>query len=514
MKQSRLGSISSRLRGLTRNRSIILKYFIALLVLEFLIFTVLGVSFSILGQDDWSTNRLEQMSKNTKIVADSTAQVMNGKLNLGSQGSLFMLCNNIRMISQAINADIYVCNLSGEIVLCPDLINDDYSIIENGSCAVHSIYRIPQSVIEKAVEGFSSKRSTLDGVYSKEQLVSAQPVVVDGEVIMIVFAATPVSSRTTEYLQRTMKMFLIAAAVSFLIGAIGVYILTINLFSPLKDMSNATKAYAKGDFSYRVRVRGGGELENLLRAFNSMASELALHESTRRSFVANVSHELKTPMTTIGGFIDGILDGTIPPEKQDYYLRIVSEETKRLSRLVVSMLNLSKIEAGELELKPSDFNICNDIFNVMISFEQKIEQKNIEILGLDALEPTVVNADEDMIHQVIYNLVDNAVKFTENAQIIVGVNRNADNSVSVRIRNTGVGIPSEELSRIFERFYKVDKSRSFDTKSTGLGLYIVKTIVEMHGGKITAESAENEYTQFEFTLPQTVQKNNKKVEKA
>ena len=117
------------------------------------------------------------------------------------------------------------------------------------------------------------------------------------------------------------------------------------------------------------------------------------------------------------------------------------------------------------------------------------------------LEPTLVNADEDMIHQVIYNLVDNAVKFTENAQIIVDVNKNSDGSVSVGIKNTGVGISPEDLSRIFERFYKVDKSRSYDTKSTGLGLYIVKTIVEMHGGTIKAESVENEYTRFEFTLP-------------
>lgn len=511
MKGSWLGSLKGRIRSLTHNRSIILKYFIALLVLEFLIFTVLGISFSILGQDDWSSNRLEQMSKNTKIVADSTAQVMKGNLNLGSQGSIFMLCNNIRMISQAINADIYVCNLSGEVVLCPDLIKDDYSVSENGSCVVHSVYKIPQSVIEKAIGGFSSKSSKLDGVYSVEQIVSSEPVVVDGEVIMIVFAATPVSGRITEYLQRTMKLFLIAAALSFFIGAVGVYIFTINLLSPLRDMSKATKAYAKGDFSYRVRVRGGGELANLLNAFNSMATELALHESTRRSFVANVSHELKTPMTTIGGFIDGILDGTIPPEKQDYYLNIVSNETKRLSRLVVSMLNLSKIEAGELQLNPTDFNICNDIFNVMVSFEQQIEQKNIEIVGLDALEPVTVNADEDMIHQVIYNLVDNAVKFTENGQISVGVTRNADNSVSVRIRNTGIGIASEELSRIFERFYKVDKSRSFDTKSTGLGLYIVKTIVEMHSGSVRAQSKENEYTEFEFTLPQAKEKNNKKI---
>ncbi len=506
MPGKKTDSFRNKLRRIFFNRSLILKYFITLLVLEFAIITILGVSFSILGQGEWVSNRLDQMSENVKGVAASTAQVIEGRLELNSQGSLFMLCNNIKMISQAINADIYVCNLNGEVVICKDLIDDDFTVNDNGSCVIHSVYKIPQSVIERAVKngGFSEKNSTLDGVYSVHQIICAEPVTVDGEILMIAIAATPVSSRTTDYFQRTVKVFLIAALVSFVIGAIGVYAFTVNLLSPLRDMSKATKAYAKGDFSYRVRVRGGGELESLLKAFNQMAGELALHESTRRSFVANVSHELKTPMTTIGGFIDGILDGTIPPEKQNYYLEIVSNETKRLSRLVVSMLNLSKIEAGELSLNPTDFNICNDIFNVMVSFEQQIEQKNIEILGLDMLEPTFVNADEDMIHQVIYNLVDNAVKFTDGGQITVYVTRENSNFIKVGIRNTGDGIPSEELSRIFERFYKVDKSRSFDTKSTGLGLYIVKTIVEMHGGKVIASSVEGEYTQFDFTLPVAV----------
>jgi len=502
MAKEKTDSFNNKLRRIIFNRSLILKYFVTLLVLEFAIITILGVSFSFLGQGEWVTNRMDQMSKNVKSVASSTAQVIEGKLELTNQGSLFMLCNNIKMISQAINADIYVCNLNGEVVICKDLIDDDYTVNDNGTCIIHSVYSIPQSVIERAVKGgFSEKNSKLDGVYSQQQLICAEPVVVDGNVIMIAIAATPVSARTTDYFQRYVKVFLIAALMSFVIGAIGVYFFTINLLSPLRDMSRATKAYAKGDFSYRVKVRGGGELASLLKAFNSMASELALHESTRRSFVANVSHELKTPMTTIGGFIDGILDGTIPPEKQNYYLEIVSNETKRLSRLVVSMLNLSKIEAGELQLNPTTYNICNDIFNVMVSFEQPIEQKNIEVVGLDLLEPTYVTADEDMIHQVIYNLVDNAVKFTKDGQIIVKVLKDSK-SVTVQIRNTGVGIASEELSRIFERFYKVDKSRSFDTKSTGLGLYIVKTIVEMHGGTVGARSVEDEYTEFEFSLPQ------------
>ena len=232
-----------------------------------------------------------------------------------------------------------------------------------------------------------------------------------------------------------------------------------------------------------------------------MATSLATQESSRRSFVANVSHELKTPMTTIGGFIDGILDGTIPPEKEKHYLEIVSGETKRLSRLVTAMLNMSKIEAGELRLQPKAFDLSQEIFNTMLNFEQLIEKKHIDIQGLDTLQPNVIYADRDMLHQVIYNLVDNAVKFTENGVISVSMSRTAENT-TVAIRNTGTsGISSEELSRVFERFYKVDKSRSYDTKGAGLGLYICKTIIEMHGGTIGARSDGNDYVEFSFTIP-------------
>ena len=501
MKTEKLDSLKDNIRFRLLNRSIILKYFVAFLVLEFLCFIVLGISFSLLGRGDWTQQKLGLLEENSKSVADFTKQLLENDL-ANDQKALVMLCNNIKMISEAIDADIYVCNMNGEVILCQHLTGETFEISNGGKCAIHCNYSIPKSVIKEAARGgYSDERTNLDGVYVKEQLVAAEPVVVDGDTVAIVFAATPISLSTTDYLYRTIKIFVIASAVSLLVGAIGIYFFIIFLLSPLRDMSRATKAYASGDFSYRVKVRGGGELESLLQAFNNMAKELSIHESSRRSFVANVSHELKTPMTTIGGFIDGILDGTIPPEKQNYYLKIVSDETKRLSRLVVSMLNLSKIEAGELELKPKSFNICTDIFNVLISFERQIEEKNIEICGLDKLNPTMVVADQDMIHQVIYNLVDNAVKFTQDGELTVEVLVNPDKSTTVKIKNTGAGISQEDLARVFERFYKVDKSRSFDTKSTGLGLYIVKTIVEMHGGSVAADSVEGEYTEFMFTLP-------------
>lgn len=250
----------------------------------------------------------------------------------------------------------------------------------------------------------------------------------------------------TNYATNILKMFVFACLMAFSVGFIAVYFLTASLIKPLHDMSEATKAYAEGDFGPRVKVKGDDELAELVRAFNKMASDLSLLESSRRSFVANVSHELKTPMTTIGGFIDGILDGTIPESQQKHYLSIVSDETKRLSRLVTAMLNMSKIEAGELKLKPKAFDISAEIFNVLLSFEQIIERKHIEISGLDRLHSVTVTADEDMIHQVIYNLVDNAVKFTENGTISVFADDD-ENATLIKVVNTGAGISSEEREK-------------------------------------------------------------------
>lgn len=267
-------------------------------------------------------------------------------------------------------------------------------------------------------------------------------------------------------------------------------------------MKEATEHYAKGEFQYRAdesyKIK---DFSEFARSLNRMADELKINEDSQKSFVANVSHELKTPMTSIGGFIDGMLDGTIPPEQEKKYLRIVSSEVKRLSRMVVSMLNLSKIEAGEIQLVPKDYDVSKQLFDTLLSFERSIDEKKIEIVGFEDMGEVKINADKDLIQQVIYNLMDNAVKFTpEKGTITVNAQRVEDGTV-VTIRNSGEGISEEEISRIFERFYKVDKSRSYDVKGVGLGLYIVKTIINMHDGDITVESKQGEYTQFRFEIP-------------
>ena len=262
----------------------------------------------------------------------------------------------------------------------------------------------------------------------------------------------------------------------------------------------------------RVPVESYDEIGQLAISFNNMASSLATTEVARRSFTANVSHELRTPMTTIAGFVDGILDGTIPPERRDDYLRIVSDEIKRLSRLVRSMLNIARIEAGELEMKPDLFDVNDTVIKTVFTFEQPLEAKQIEVRGLDRGK-VMVEADPDLIHQVVYNLIENAFKFVNEGGYIEVNYTESDAGTAVGIKNSGDGIAKDEIPHIFDRFYKTDKSRSRDKGGAGLGLHIVRSIINLHGGDIIVRSVEGEYSEFVFTIPNPQSKARAKKEK-
>lgn len=413
--------------------------------------------------------------------------------------AMLLICNNIAVAGNAIDADMVLVGTDGKIILCKE--DFTYGYTTGGECLIHKGYTVPAEIMESVSEGKYFSDDKIEGLFTEKTFLAGAPLTVGDTFVGAIFASDPVEYSFRAYAKDIMRMYLssavFAAALSFLV----VYFFTAKLTNPLRQMSTATKAYANGDFSKRVKVRGSDEFAELCQSFNRMASALSTLESSRRSFVANISHELKTPMTTIGGFIDGMLDGTIPEERHREYLAIVSDEIKRLSRLVTSMLNLSKIEAGELELKYTDFDVCPAIINIMLTFEQVIEKKNISVEGLENIGSVKIHADPDMIHQVIYNLVDNAVKFTnENGTISVFAGENDRGQIYVSIKNTGDGVSQEEIGKIFERFYKIDKSRSYDVKSAGLGLYLCKTIVEMHGGKIFADSVKGEFTRFTFIL--------------
>ncbi len=373
-------------------------------------------------------------------------------------------------------------------------------------CKRHSKMKIPGEIITSMlVEDQFTNIGTLSGTLKNNHFVASSKILdKKGNITAVVIAIQQLSDGLKPYLSSFIKTFTVAIVISLFTVSIGVYIAAYSLTKPMKQIAEATRHFSDGDFSYRIKIHQGKksvrEIDELQYAFNSMADALEDLEKSRSSFIANVSHELKTPMTTIGGFIDGIIDGTIDGEHRAYYLKIVSDEVKRLSRLVVSMLNMSKIESGELTLNISKFNISDMLLKIFLSFERQIDAKKISVEGLVKLGSMSIEADPDMINQVFYNLVDNAVKFTDYGGTISVKTETDGEYFTAYLKNTGKGISPEDLERIFDRFYKADKSRSLDAKSAGLGLFIVKSIVELHDGKIYADSVQNEFTQFTVKL--------------
>lgn len=484
---------------LPKSKSIFRRYFMLFAIVFSVALIILGVSTFTLVRNYVEDEQTELLIENAASMADT----ISGSLTLSEMNDTYsveklLFCETLETVSNSIDADVFVCDVSGDVIMCKERA-DSYFTATNRllDCDVHDDLVMSDYILAEVYqEGTFIDTATLN---DETYYIVGEGIYSDGEIIGTVFALTDTSIQ--DVVGAYLRLFLISAIIALIFAYACTYVLTKRMTEPIKQMSEATKHFAVGDFSYRVEVDSDDEIADLGRAFNEMANSLEVTETTRRNFISNVSHELKTPMTSMSGFVDGILDGTIPREKEDYYLQIVSSETKRLNRLVVSMLNMSKIESGDVEMKPTNYNISDQIIHILLTFEQKIDEKNIEIRGLEDLEPTYIVADQDMIYQAIYNLFDNAVKFTNNGGYIAVSMADKNSSIEVSIENSGEGIKSDEISKIFERFYKVDKSRSIDSKGAGLGLYLVKLMVEMHSGKVWAESDSETVAKFTFMLP-------------
>lgn len=302
-----------------------------------------------------------------------------------------------------------------------------------------------------------------------------------------------------QYLTKLIITLAVASVAILVLVFIAIYAAVKHLMTPVKEMTLAAKRFGNGDFSEKLYVPEDNEFGFLANSLNEMASSLEAIEENRKSFISNVSHELRTPMTTIGGFVDGILDGTIPKEKHNYYLNIVSEEVDRLARLVTSMLNISKYEAGEMKMTKKTFDLMPLLVKVLLMFETRIDNKHVEIRGIEHGR-FMVSADKDLMQQVLYNLVENAVKFVDDGGYIEFAFENRDGSSVIRIRNSGDGLKANEISKVFDRFYKADASRGIDKTGVGLGLSIVRSIIKLHDGKILVRSEPNSFVEFEIIL--------------
>ena len=456
--------------------------------------------------DFWKNDRLTRLSDDALSLSRSVLTIY--EEHSGAE----IFTKNRELLNAALTAssdrsgaEMMLVSENGQVVYCAEYANTDADA-ENTTfvCPVHAGFRFGDELLGEARAAYPNAYTdqTRFSFRDEDVFVSAAELKTDDGGVYYVLAMQEVSTAYLPYTNEFVHMFIRVGLLGVFMAFIGSLITSYRMVSPLKKMTAAAQQYAQGDFSERINARDTySELAEFADSFNSMAESLERIEESRSMFVANTSHELKTPMTIISGFIDGILDGTIPPEEEERYLRIVSEETKRLSSLVVAMLNISKIEAGKLELSLAQVNLMKLACKIVVGFEQAVEEKHLGVQGLDSLENVTVLADETLLSQVLFNLVDNAIKFTpENGVISVRLQQEGRTAV-FRIRNTGKGIPEEELNLIFDRFYKVDKSRGSDTRSFGLGLYIVKSITELHRGTIEVQSKENEFTEFTVRLP-------------
>ncbi len=392
----------------------------------------------------------------------------------------------------AIVSDVHfmICDTEGHVLLTTD------QTLEG------KVITMPESMSREILEkGASARRDSLGGLYESRRFVVGVPAVnpETQEVVGEVYGVSTTSSLDSMW-QGFIGLFFMTAFVVLMISFMASSITTMRQVQPIREMVQATRRYAEGDFDIRMNDYGrDDEIGELAASFNAMAESLQQTERQRREFIANISHELKTPMTTIAGYTDGILDGTIPPEREKQYLQIISDESRRLSRMVRRMLDVSQLQAIDPLKSGSHFDICESMRRVLISMEKKITDRDLDVDADIPEEPILVLGDNDMITQVIYNLLENATKFARSGSTLYLGVTTIDGKARVTVRNLGDTIPAEELPLLFERFHKSDKSRSEDKDGVGLGLYIVKTILEQHKEKINVTS-ENGVTTFTFSL--------------
>ena len=453
---------------------------------------LLGITFRLMLDRHLEEQLHQRMQSNAQVMVNLAA-AYDAMGELEYRWGDFHICLTTAAYSS--DSEIFLCELDGTVRICSCLDSD---------CR-HTQAIVSQELIDEIVaRGDVFLEREMDGLYDAVQYVQAMPVMspVSEEMIGVLIVTSPRNQNASTSVQATTIFFYVSVFV-LVVALIMSYLMSRNQSRALEEVANAATRFAHGDLDARAAVGGKNteEADALATAFNSMAQSLANSERQRKEFVANVSHELKTPMTTIAGFVDGMLDGTIPQESHNHYMRLVSDEVRRLSRLVRSMLEISRLQAnGIAEEKKQRFDLCEAIGQVLVSFEQRVNRKRIHMEVELPDRSVYTKADPDSITQVIYNLTDNAIKFCNEAGRLRVCLQVEAGKARVIIQNTGPTIAPEDLPLIFDRFQKADKSRSADPDGVGLGLYIVKTILDCHGEDIYVTS-ENELTTFTFTLP-------------
>ena len=467
------------------------RQFATMVSMVLLSFLMLGASFATLSYQYTIREKKDTLERNAQYIAQFTSDsIQAAPLGSGSlvwQSASFQ--NYLSSVAKVSDSHIMVTTPEGVIL---------YATSGESALAGMQYAALSQPLVEQIVGGSYMGMTTLNGLYDEARYLVGLPITYNGGLQGLVLVSCAASNISGMWRDLSAILLVTAAAV-ILIAAIICSVTSMHQSRPIKEIAAAARQFGLGQLDVRVDVgERRDEVGELADAFNAMADSLSKSEQRRSEFIANVSHELKTPMTTIAGFADGILDGTIPPEQERRYLEIISSETRRLSRLVRSMLDLSRLQSDERAAQ-QQFDISETLLRTLVSLEGKVNAKKLEVDARLPEEPVPVWGDQDAITQVCYNLLDNAIKFSKEGGVL-GIEVSAKGpKAAIAISNQGKTIPPEELSLIFDRFHKTDHSRSADRDGVGLGLYIVKTILNSHKENIVCIS-EDGVTRFAFTL--------------
>ena len=383
------------------------------------------------------------------------------------------------------------------------IMNTDGEVIYNSS--VDSLNAASFTVEEFASEATSRnyyREGTFYDHFGEEMLSVLAPITDDYNLKGYVVIHSPLTK--IRELRNDLNLIILATiAVVFVLSTFILVVFTDIVYIPLKKITKATEAYAEGDFTYPIDIDKNDEIGYLAASLTYMADKLSHFEDDQKKFIANVSHDFRSPLTSMKGYLEAMVDGTIPPEQHEKYLTIVKNETERLTKLTNNLLTLNNLNITGMNLDITDFDINRTIKNTAATFEGICKSKHISFNLVLSGESLYVSADKGKIEQVLYNLIDNAIKFSKPESSIKLETSEKNETIFVSVKDSGIGIPKDNLKQIFDRFYKTDHSRGKDKKGTGLGLSIVKEIINAHHENINVISTVDVGTEFIFTLPKS-----------
>ena len=477
-------------------RSMFARLFCMFLAVILAVMGTVSVLFYVTVRDQRINARMEELKKEAREIAylaSQTHYTMPNRFLMQESATDKYIEWKAQSVYQDFGAYIMVVDRQGRLSWNLSTLyqtNPDFTAMLNMEEIFQALYKVLQG---EEIQ----MRADVPGAGGGPMFIAGVPWVQAGQVLGAAFIHTPAQIIEAEYADLAWQVGLVTLIAS-LAAAVAVFVYVKKITRPLTAMAGAAAAMAKGDFDVHAPESKVREIDELASAFNAMAGQLSQLEDSRREFVANVSHELRSPMTSIQGFVEGMADGTIPPDEHPRYLGVVSDEIRRLSKLVTDLLALSRMEKKDAKLNLRDFDICELLRRVLIRRMNDVDNKGIQIDARFADDALMVTADPDRIEQVAVNLIDNALKFTPQGGEIAIVCEDRGRDIAVTVADNGAGILPQDREHIFERFYTGDKAHTAG-KGTGLGLSICQRIMEQHGQTIRLLPGD-EGAAFEFTL--------------